>query len=319
MLYTKRFTKHEDYESYIASEGYICPNVSFCNDVENEVHYNGCPPHDYSKDYLTFVATESGTFKLSSNSVNYSLDNGETWTALASNANSPTVNAGDKILWKATLTPTSGSGVGIFSSTANFTVEGNPMSLLYGDGFKDKTDLTGQNYAFKNLFSGCTRLTSAENLSLPATTLAERCYQQMFSGCRSLTTAPELPATTLTEGCYRNMFWNCSGLTTAPELPATTLSNYCYAGMFYNCTSLTTAPELPATTLADNCYYSMFASCSGLTSIKCLATDISAYNCTYYWVKDVVSSSGTFTKDASMTSWTSGDSGIPNGWTVVDA
>ena len=269
MLYTKRFTKHEDYESYIASEGYVCPNVSFCNDVENEVHFNGCPPHDYSRDYLTFVATESGTFKFSGNSVNYSLDNGETWTTLASNTNSQTVTAGSKIIWKGSLTPTS-NGVGVFSSTGSFEVEGNPMSLLYGDGFVGQKDLTGKNNAFKYLLSGATRLTSAENMSLAATTLAGSCYRNMFGGCTSLTTAPELPATTLANSCYEGMFSVCTSLTTSPELPATTLAEFCYYEMFRACTSLTTAPSLTATTLANGCYNYMFSGCTSLTTAPSL-------------------------------------------------
>lgn len=36
----------------------------------------------------------------------------------------------------------------------------------------------------------------------------------MFNGCTSLTTAPELPATTLAQGCYSNMFKGCSSLNT---------------------------------------------------------------------------------------------------------
>ena len=36
----------------------------------------------------------------------------------------------------------------------------------------------------------------------------------MFSGCRSLTTAPELPATTLATRCYYNMFQGCANLNT---------------------------------------------------------------------------------------------------------
>ena len=59
-----------------------------------------------------------------------------------------------------------------------------------------------------------------------------------------------LPATTLANSCYDNMFYNCTSLTTAPELPATTLANYCYSNMFQNCTKLITVPKLPATTLA---------------------------------------------------------------------
>ena len=34
----------------------------------------------------------------------------------------------------------------------------------------------------------------------------------MFSGCTSLTQAPELPATTLEEGCYEKMFNKCTKL-----------------------------------------------------------------------------------------------------------
>ena len=75
----------------------------------------------------------------------------------------------------------------------------------------------------------------------------------MFNGCSSLTTLPEnlLPATTLAEYCYNRMFNGCSSLTNAPKLPATTLVSCCYSYMFNGCTSLTSLPEnmLPATTL----------------------------------------------------------------------
>jgi hypothetical protein len=114
------------------------------------------------------------------------------------------------------------------------------------------------------------------------------------------------------------MFYQCKYLTIAPELPATTLADYCYYSMFSECRSLTTAPELPATTLADYCYYSMFYNCIKLNHIKCLATNISANNCTNYWVYRVLST-GTFVKHPNMTSWSTGESGIPSGWTVVDA
>ncbi len=60
----------------------------------------------------------------------------------------------------------------------------------------------------------------------------------MFSGCTSLTQAPELPATTLAEGCYHYMFEDCESLAQAPELSATTLAWGCYRNMFSGCTSL---------------------------------------------------------------------------------
>jgi hypothetical protein len=88
--------------------------------------------------------------------------------------------------------------------------------------------------------------------------------------------------------------------------------------MFDGCRSLTTAPELPATTLTAQCYYNMFNGCTNLNYIKCLATNISTTFCTYNWVNGV-SSSGTFVKNPSMSSWTTGIDGIPDGWAVQDA
>ena len=143
------------------------------------------PLHDYSQDYLTFVATENGTFQFSSD-INYSIDDGETWNSLASNTNTPTVSAGSKIMWKATLTPTK-NGIGKFTSSGNFTVEGNVMSLIYGDDFVGQTSLSGKVSAYCQLFYGCSGMTSAENLSLPATTLEDGCYSGMFQGKCSLT------------------------------------------------------------------------------------------------------------------------------------
>lgn len=126
--------------------------------------------------------------------------------------------------------------------------------------------------------------------------------------------------TTVPTNCFQYFFNNCNGLVSAENLilPATTLGEGCYYEMFYNCTSLTTAPELPATTLANNCYGFMFYGCSSLNYIKCLATDILAGGCTSGWVNGV-SATGTFVKNASMSSWTTGNDGIPTGWTVQDA
>ena len=170
-------------------------------------------------------------------------------------------------------------GVGTFTSTGNFDVQGNAMSLLFGDNFKGQTDLTGKDYAFSSLFSGNTNVVNAENLVLPATTLAEGCYYCMFQGCTSLTTAPELPATTLVNSCYYNMFYDCTALTTAPELSATTLANGCCQSMFRGCTNLTTAPELPATTLENSCYLYMFQGCTSLTTAPELPATTLAIQC----------------------------------------
>ena len=329
-----------------------------------------CITKDKYCKYLTFVALEDGYFSFKTNStpICYSLDGGSTWSTLNCEENTPIVRKGQKIMWKGNLTPNSSLGIGMFSSTGMFDVEGNIMSLLHGDNFEGKTSLAGKDYAFYNLFNSCA-IISAENLRLPATTLAYHCYdimfiyctslksapslpattltegcynwmfadcsslavapdlsattlaygcyEAMFTGCKSLTVAPELPATTLAEGCYVGMFGGCKSLTVAPELPATTLAEGCYAQMFDGCKSLRAAPVLPATTLLEWCYDGMFSGCSSLSYIKCLATDISATDCTRDWVNGV-SSSGTFVKASSMSSFTTGNNGIPSGWSIND-
>lgn len=406
-IYLKKFSTIAEYEAYITSEDKVLPNVSICTN-EGGVHYNPyVPPHDYSKDYFTMLVTTSGDIKWrgvrEDNTLSYSKDNGDNWSAVTS-ADTISVVEGDKVLWKGTPTPRAepSKGIGKFSGTTDvrYSIEGNAMSLLFGDDFKTETSLKDKTHALYGLFSGNTNVTSAENLSLPATRLETDCYCQMFKGCTSLTaapsvlpattlaiscytqmfqdctslaTVPELPATTLIDNCYESMFWGCTSLTTAPELPATTLAiscyrnmftnctsltaapsvlpattlaescyngmfgnctslaaaptilsattltSYCYMNMFNGCTSLTTAPELPATTLTMMCYYGMFSGCTSLNSIKCLATNIGGQTnlTTASWVSGVASS-GTFTKAASMTSWTTGSSGIPSGWAIVD-
>lgn len=221
------------------------------------------------------------------------------------------------------------------------------ISEAYHDMFYGCTNLTSApelpattlaNWCYVNMFSGCTSLATAPALpattletncymgmfrnctsltqasELPATTLAQGCYHGMFIGCTSLTTAPELPVTALTSSCYHTMFMGCTSLTTAPELPATRLAMQCYRGMFSGCTSLETAPELPATTLASTCYGYMFKDCTSLNHIKCLATNPGKY--TTSWLSGV-SLTGTFETPSTAT-WTTGESGIPSGWTRVD-
>ena len=117
--------------------------------------------------------------------------------------------------------------------------------------------------------------------------------------------------------CFGHMFDRCKLLTKAPDLPATTLAPGCYFEMFHGCESLETAPVLPATRLYNWSYAYMFQGCSNLNYVKCLAEDIDTI-CTYYWL-DAVKSSGTFVKASGMTGWSSGESGIPAGWTIENA
>lgn len=168
---------------------------------------------------------------------------------------------------------------------------------------------------YYEMFRNCTSLTRAP--ALPATILADWCYTGMFEAC-AITEAPALPATTMKYHCYASMFNFCSSLTEAPALPAIVLAEACYWNMFQGCTSLTIAPALPAITLEDHCYCGMFANCTSLGEVTCLATNILAADCTTNWLYGVPSG-GTFYKNAAMNDWPlNSDSGIPNGWNVVD-
>ena len=292
---------------------------------------------------LTFIALENGTFRFSQSGLSYSLDDGETWTALAANTNTPTVTAGNKIMWKnnTAMTPTSLNGIGYFSSTRAFDVEGNIMSLYYGSATIGEKNLSGKTYAFYKLFINA-KVRNAKKLKLPATTLANLCYQQMFVNCLSLTTAPsilpamtlasncyggmfqgctsltetpQLPATTLANSCYTAMFNGCTALTDAPDLPATALANSCYSEMFEGCTSLTTAPELPATELVSYCYQEMFNNCSNLDYVKAAFTTEPSLAYTTDWLYGVAAT-GTFYKNSAASWNVTGVSGVPSSWTV---
>ena len=233
----------------------------------------------YEEQYLTFEALEDGTFSFTQNDLQYSLDDGVTWQTLTAGTSTPTISAGNKILWKQTGLVGDWQGIGKFSSTGKFNVYGNIMSLHFGDDFIGKKDLTGKDYAFTYLFIGCIKLISAYNLILPATTLTNNCYYGMFNNCSSLVKAPELPATTLASYCYCSMFSDCETLTKAPELPATTLADKCYVEMFSGCYALTTAPDLPAKTLAESCYNRMFYFCTSLTEAPDLPAKTLANEC----------------------------------------
>ena len=93
----------------------------------------------------------------------------------------------------------------------------------YNGMFRDCTSLTTApelpattlgNYCYSQMFYNCTSLTGVPSDLLPATNLSGTtgCYSSMFYGCSGLTTAPELPATTLGNYCYSQMFSNCYSL-----------------------------------------------------------------------------------------------------------
>lgn len=275
----RKFNTSADYSAATL----VYPAVSYVAQSDNVMFDKTAPtppptPHDYSQDYFTVRAIDDDiTLYLSTNiegnTFSYSTDGGTTWSEPRGGIE-VTINSGDTVLFKGSGNTTSSNKpvctLKPVDTDRQYELEGNIMSLLYGDNFVGQTDLSNYPYAFTffvqfSKTSPAPYIASIENLVLPATTLANDCYKNMFN----------------------------------------------------KCTSITTAPILPATTLANNCYQQMFNGCTSLSAITCLATDISASNCTTNWVNGVAAS-GTFTKAASMTDWTTGNNGIPSGWTVAD-
>ena len=241
--------------------------------------------------YVTFTANGKQTFKMITNGgytisgLQYSVNFGK-WEDVV--ADKEVTFGGDKGNLRLRGTNQYGTAPAWGKYSTITFIEPSVKVACTGD---IRTLLDWRNYenvatdqaSFCNLFSDCEALTSAPKL--PATILAETCYQNMFQKCTSLTSAPELPATTLKAYCYQNMFSGCTSLESAPKMSAEILAQHCCENMFFNCTSLTSAPELSATELAYSCYAGMFAKCTSLTSApKLPATKLEdlCYSCIFF-------------------------------------
>lgn len=337
------YDKHKKMKEQVSTDNGTTWSDTGAEDAGDLIKSNSvdCGYNEYTNQYFTTEATYVGNaknrhfvFEIHSaittsdlTSISYSMDSGATWTTTQNVNNktiyieTPNVDVGQKVLWKGTgvrlgnrfidgASYDIGSHFWFMNGVGRYKAYGNIMSLLYGDSFRDKTDLSNNTWAFNKLFmhqynrntveeienivlpattlgTGCyTNMFNRLSLitaipELPATTLANNCYEGLFYGCTSLTTPPELISNTLADSCYMYMFSGCTSLTTAPELPVPTLANNCYTGMFMGCTSLTTAPVLPATTLANGCYADMFAGCTSLTTPPELPVTTLASQCYY--------------------------------------
>ena len=189
---------------------------------------------------LTLVAAEDGKITVYfmngitlTNDIKYTINGGEEQTIPKNTEGSYdiVVKKGDVVQLYSTNTTLGGGGGGIAARATTRSVDdgakhinirpsmkteiyGNVMSLLKGkDNLEGATEIEGKN-AFYGLFAGADKLVSSEDreLVLPATTLKEGCYDNMFTGCKNIEKAPELPAPTLVKDCYSGMFAGCSKL-----------------------------------------------------------------------------------------------------------
>lgn len=251
-------------------------------------------------DYVTFEALEDGfTVSLSRNACEYCVDGDDNWISLSAGSTTSSINTGQTLSFRASISPASSYGIGTFTLGKKCNVKGNAMALLFGDSGKDNFSLSNKSYAFQKLFQNATNLQNVSENFFPATTIATYCYQYTFDGCTGLISAPTLPATSLQQYCYQYMFRGCSSLTTAPILPATTLQRYCYQYMFQNCSKL-------------NYIKAMFTTDPGSSN----SSNQARY--TYNWVSSVASS-GTFVKNSSASWNRTGAHAVPSGWTTQTA
>ena len=173
--------------------------------------------------YVTFKADAEQTFKMTTkdysiSGLEYSVNDGE-WA---------TVEAGTEVTFGGTHGDLRLRGTNTYGTAPAW----NKYSTIK---FTDETVKVACTGDIRTLLDW-------RNYSTVKTGIAKFCY--LFSGCRVLTSAPELPATNLADDCYYYMFVGCTSLTSAPDLKATTLAYECYFSMFRGCTKLSTVTML---------------------------------------------------------------------------
>lgn len=260
---------------------------------ENEVYTdwemnspNGIPT-GWARDYggealkpLTFEVLTGGTIVYSlydsgatPKTIEYSKNGGE-WASITPTYEgvSIEVEAGDNVQFRgdnaAYAVNASDNNNTFNKSTATFNLRGNIMSLIDSTGFTTVTALTA-NYTFCQMFIHCYGLRNIDKLCLPARTLSNGCYINMFYDCSGLTSANiVIPADTMSTGSCRSMFYQCTSLTRIPKIVgATTIANTACQNMFAGCTSLVNASGVfgsdTSTFDASGCSY-MFSGCTSL-------------------------------------------------------
>ena len=196
---------------------------------------------EYNPDF-TFKADAEQKFKMITkgnytiSKLQYSVNNGE-WNDVVANEEVTFGGTNGDLRLRGTNTNGTASGrvaysTIIFTNDVKVACTGDIRTLL---DWRNYSTVNTQNARFCHLFKDCAVLTSAPEL--PATTLADRCYDSMFQGCTSLTSAPELKATTLANECYFHMFYKCTKLSTVTMLaPSDQISktNNCCFDWLYN-------------------------------------------------------------------------------------
>ena len=247
---------------------------------------------DYSK-YMTIEALEDGYVTYFTRDVEYNL-NGHKWVRLEVGLLSPILKKGDLLSIRCSLAPNERFGRFCGNHKA-INLRGNILSLIFKDDIN--LDISQYPYVFDSTFiyNSGNNIVSVEKNFLPATILADSCYNCMFYGCTNLITAPELPATILADSCYNCMFYGTNVLPDCSNIDFSSniiVSSGGLKGLFAGTkvadadllnilpiNSSTGKYWLPVTKLADSCYGGMFYNCTSLTTAPELPATTLDYMC----------------------------------------
>lgn len=187
------------------------------------------PYAEYMEQYLTFEMLEAGTVNLfvdracTDKTVWYSIDNGETWVGTehvymtsSQNITTPSLNVGDKVLWKSISTDGSFSkdysAVCRFSTTGNCNIYGNVLSLIYSDNFINQDSLVDGFQQLRANFKLCSKIISAENLVIPISVIKGYVCTEMFDSCTALEKGPVFISTDIQSQALYEIFEGCTSL-----------------------------------------------------------------------------------------------------------
>ena len=137
------------------------------------------------------------------------------------------------------------------------------------------TELPAQTseQCYRLMFANCENLVvSPPTLGISNEELSRYCFCGMFSGCTSLTDAPEILAASFSgSNCCDSMFVGCTNLTGIQHTLGTTSGSYgglSLSNMFAGCTKITVAPTLPGQYFGSSSCYRMFFGCTSLTTTQ---------------------------------------------------
>ena len=281
MRYIESFANDAAIQAAVENESLGKPYIAL-NDETHKIDWD--TKFDPRKVPMTFEIVKGGVLRVSgkgNNSVGFSYSKNNTAYVSVSTPATINLDSGDTISF-------------IFNLNATQTQGGNTKNLLFS------CDNNLDTSVHANVYGNLCSIIYGSSWETNTGTTMNRQMRETF------------------KNSYINGRGFCILDATKLISPSTVGANS-YREMFAGQKMMVKSPCLPAENLEQACYFEMFSGCTALKEITCLATYIPQnLGSTTDWVKGVPSG-GTFKKAASMTGWTTGTSGIPSGWTVIDA